>query len=286
MKLRIQPIRSLFPAMICGLLCFAFLVIVPAAAFTADSLNISFGTNGDATAVFQFTLDGVIENAIPQSMLEDQLAKGLATSSSPPQIISFDKSEATLLLNGFATTTNVPTGTEYQTSTMDFSKAQIALQNSAVSTVISADFSPKITTVTFPDGYSRQFFSSSSLPSIDHIVLGPGQSGTAISTPTSGTLTVNTSPEHTHIYIDSVYVGDSPGTFSDITSGDHQVSLQADGFLPYNTTVTLQAGETTQLLEELEYAPTPTKQSGAPDAGMIIAVLSLAFCSVAFLRKE
>ena len=132
MKLRIQPIRSLFPAMICGLLCFAFLVIVPAAAFTADSLNISVGTNGDATAVFQFTLDGVIENAIPQSMLEDQLAKGLATSSSPPQIISFDKSEATLLLNGFATTTNVPTGTEYQTSTMDFSKAQIALQNSAV----------------------------------------------------------------------------------------------------------------------------------------------------------
>ncbi len=108
MKLRIQPIRSLFPAMICGLLCFAFLVIVPAAAFTADSLNISVGTNGDATAVFQFTLDGVIENAIPQSMLEDQLAKGLATSSSPPQIISFDKSEATLLLNGFATTTNVP----------------------------------------------------------------------------------------------------------------------------------------------------------------------------------
>ena len=111
MSVRIQQARFLLPAIMCGFLCLAFLVVAPAAAFTADSLNITVGTNGDATAVFQFTLDGVIENAIPQSILENQLVQGLATGASQTQIISFNNSEATLLLKNFATTNDVPTGT-------------------------------------------------------------------------------------------------------------------------------------------------------------------------------
>ena len=39
---------------------------------------------------------------------------------------------------------------------MDFTKAEIALKNSAVSSVISADFSPKKVTVTFPDNYTKR----------------------------------------------------------------------------------------------------------------------------------
>ncbi|MGA9622325.1 MAG: PEGA domain-containing protein [Methanoregula sp.] len=286
MSVRIQQARFLLPAIMCGFLCLAFLVVAPAAAFTADSLNITVGTNGDATAVFQFTLDGVIENAIPQSILENQLVQGLATGASQTQIISFNNSEATLLLKNFATTNDVPTGTEYQTASMNFTKAQIALQNSAVSTVISADFSPEITTVTFPDGYSRQFFSSSVLPSLDHIVVNPGQSGTSAGTPAYGSLEVNTTPEHTHVYIDSIYVGDSPGMFPEITPGNHLVSLQADGFIPLNTTVNVKAGNITQLFGDLDFATTPTKKSVAPDAGMIIAMLSFAFCGMSFLYRK
>ena len=90
--------------------CLIFLLITPVLAFMADSLNITVGTNGDAIANFHFTLQGVIENAIPLSVLQDQLTKGLATSSEPPQVLTFSKSEATLLLKGFAVTNTVPTG--------------------------------------------------------------------------------------------------------------------------------------------------------------------------------
>lgn len=106
----------------------AVLMMIPAAAFTANSLDISVGENGDAIAVFSFTLEGFVENAIPQSMLEEQLLKGLSTSSDPPELISMDRSSATIRMKKFADTSDVPTGTEYRTASMNFKKAEIALQ--------------------------------------------------------------------------------------------------------------------------------------------------------------
>jgi hypothetical protein len=64
----------------------------PAAAFEANSLDITVDESGDAVATFRFTLEGFIENAIPQSMLEEELLKGLGTSFEPPELISMDRS--------------------------------------------------------------------------------------------------------------------------------------------------------------------------------------------------
>jgi hypothetical protein len=284
----IPDARTLLPAVACGILLIVLLVPVPAGAFTADSLTITVAGNGDATADFHFTLEGIIENAIPLSVLQDQLTKGLATSAEPPQVLSFSKSEATLLLKGFAVTTTVPTGTDYQTAPMNFTNAQAALQNSAAGSVISADFSPKITTITFPDGYSRQFVDSAVLPSIDHIVPNLAQAGSAPAAiaGTSGAIEVNTSPEHTQVFIDSVFAGESPGVFSGITTGNHQITLEADGFLPFTRNITVNAGETTQLAEVLEFTTTSTPQSPAPGAGIVIAVLSLTGFGIALLRRK
>ncbi len=115
--------KTLYPLFLCGILCIAFLLVAPVHAFTADSLVITVAKNGDATAAFTYSLDGVIENAIPESILQEQLVKGLATSSDPPEILSFSKSEADLYLKNFAMVTDVPTGTEYQTASMDFKKS-------------------------------------------------------------------------------------------------------------------------------------------------------------------
>jgi hypothetical protein len=278
----------LYPLFLCGILCIVFLLITPVGAFTADSLSITVAKNGDATAAFTYSLDGVIENAIPESMLQEQLVKGLATSSDPPEVLSFSKSEADLYLKNFATVTEVPTGTEYQTAPMDFKKAQIALQNSAVSTVISADFSPKITTVTFPDGYSRQLTSSSVLPSLDHTVIDPAKANAAPTTNAAalGALNISSSPENVHVYIDTIYVGETPGTFSRIPPGKHVVMLEADGYVTLTTNVTINAGETTPLIVDLDIVPTPTPKANAPDAGTVIAVLALALCGMAVLRRK
>ena len=170
---------------------------------------------------------------------------------------------------------------------MNFSNAQAALQISAVSSVISADFSPKITTVTFPDGYSRQFLASSVLPSIDHIVVNPAQAGAALTSSVTapGSIQVNTSPEHTQVFIDSAYVGESPGVFSGLTPGDHHLTLEADGFLTLSKNVTVTSGQTTLFVENLAYAATPTPQSAAPGAGIVIAFLSLTMCGVILLHR-
>ncbi|MGA2161005.1 MAG: PEGA domain-containing protein [Methanoregula sp.] len=283
-----SPAPTLRPAFLCGILCIALLMVAPAGAFTADSLNITVATNGDATASFSFTLDGVIENAIPLSMLQDQLVKGLATSSDPPQVLSFDRSEAILLLKNFAVTKSVPTGTEYQTAPMDFKNAQIALQNSAVSTVISADFSPKIITVTFPDGYSTQLTDSSVLPGLKHTVIDPAKAKAAptINASSLGAIWISSSPENVRVYIDGTYAGESPGTFSGIVPGEHQVMLEADGFVSLTQTVMVNTGETTMLSEALDYAAAPTNKANAPGAGAVIAVLALAGYGTTVRRRK
>jgi len=261
-----------------------FLFIAPVHAFTADSLSIKIDENGNAIATFQFTLNGVIENAIPESVLEDQLVKGLSTSSNPPQIISFDKSQATLSMHGFAVTNTLPNGTEYTTTPMDFKNAQIAFQNSAVSTVITADFTPQIMTVTFPDGYSRQFTSTSSLPSVDHIIVNP--SAVSAGANDTGSIQINTSPENTQVYIDEIYVGQSPGLFSGLSSGTHQVTLEANGFLTQTSNVSVTAGQTTQLAQALSYASTPTTKSPAPEIGVILPLLTFViYCRYRMLGK-
>lgn len=183
--------RSLILPVVPVVLCI-LLAVSPGAAFTAESLTITVKTDGDARAEFDYTLEGLIENAIPESMLEEELVKGLSTSDEPPEVIAFDKSGATLLLKNFAQLSDTSTGTEYLTASMDFSKAEIALQDSAVSSVITADFTPQITTVIFPDGYNKVFTDSSTLPSIRHVVVDPLKNAEAATTAATPALKIKT----------------------------------------------------------------------------------------------
>ena len=278
-----RPRNSGTPFLIAVLLCLALLLASPVSAFTADSLAITVSKNGDATAVFRFTLQGIVENAIPQSVLEDQLTKGLSTSSEPPELISMDRSSATLLMKGFAATSSVPTGTGYQTASMDFTKAEVALENSGLSSVITADFSPKSVTVTFPDNYTRSFSTVSSLPSLTHTVIDPakaGSSGTAMDT---GAIDVTSSPAGAEVYIDGALVGSTPGDFTEIAPGRHLVSVKKEGFDPVEETVNVTAGGTEQVFLPMLYstpAPAPAS-SGFPKlpgfgAAIVIPALAIA----------
>jgi len=273
-----NPVRSqILP--VAALLCALILFIPVVSAFTANSLDITVDKNGDAVASFRFTLEGVIENAIPQSMLEDQLKKGLSTSSEPPVLISDDRSSATIEMKQFADTSDVPTGTEYRTASMDFSKAEIALQNSALSYVIKADFSPASITVTFPDGYKREFSNIGSLPSITHTVIDPSKANRSAAA-TTGSIKVTTSPASADITIDNVFAGNSPGTFTDLAPGTHTVLAQKEGFMPMSRTVNVTAGLVTPLALALPYGtPVPTTARPSPGFGLPVAVLALAGCA-------
>jgi hypothetical protein len=270
------------------LFCIAVFLAVPVQAFTADSLDITIDKNGDATAVFRFTLEGLIENAIPQSMLEEQLLKGLSSSSEPPTLVSMDRSHATLILKKFANTYDNAQGTDYQTSSMDFRKAEIALQNSAVSSVISADFSPETATLIFSDGYVRTFTNIESLPSITHTIIDPVKAAAlkaaatttaAIpATPTTmiknGAINVTSTPEGVGVWIDGTNYGNAPDVFTDIPAGAHTITFKKEGYTPVTKEITINDGVTIRLSVYLAPAePAPTKSPvGAFVAGVAIAL--------------
>jgi hypothetical protein len=262
----------------------AVLFISPAHAFTANSLDITLDKSGDAVAIFTFTLEGFLENTIPQSMLEEELKKGLTTSSEPPILLSMNKTETTMLLKKFAETRDVEQGTEYRTASMDFKKAEIALKNSALSSAVTADFSPSEITITFPDAYTKKFENSAVLPALTHIVLDPLKPSAAATPVTTGTINVTASPPIVQVSIDGTFAGDSPQTFSDIPAGTHTLLFEKEGFAPVTKTVTVVAGRTTGVFVFLQYAAPPAKTPAGllalPGFGLVIVCLALGSCAI------
>jgi flagellar basal body-associated protein FliL len=280
------------------LACCSFFIILPVHAFTANSLDITVAKNGDATATFRFTLEGFIENAIPQSMLEDELKKGLTTSSEPPDLKSMDRSSAILLMKKFADTSDVPTGTEYRTATMDFKKAEIALENSGLNGAVSADFSPDKITITFPDSYKREFSNVDVLPAVFHTVVDPSKtprtttipgapeiSGAAI-TPevpvTTGSMNVTTSPTNVNVYLDSTFIGEAPSIFPDIASGIHRVDFRKDGFESASKNVTIFSGKTTMVMVVLKYIPSAATEetSSSSYVPLLMVIIGLVVLAI------
>jgi hypothetical protein len=281
-------------------LALAAFVTLPALAFTANSLDLAVDKSGDATATFQFTLEGLVENAIPQSMLQDELLKGMGTSSDPPQLISMDRSTAVIRMKKFAEMKDVPTGTEYTTASMNFKKAQIALQNSALSSVVSADFSPAKIVVTFPDKFSRQFSNSDVLPSITHTIVDPSKKAAAdaaaaaaatnatspVTTPrpTTGTIKVVSSPADVMVSLDGELMGTAPDTFAEIAPGRHTLQFTKENYAPASKTVNVTAGQTVQVSVFLAYIePVPTQSPGFTG---ILAGLALGIGALVGMRRR
>jgi hypothetical protein len=265
----------------------AMLFIVPVHAFTADSLDIRVNATGDAVAVFRFTLQGFFERAIPLSMLEEEIKKGLTTGTEPPVLLSMDRSGATILLKKFAETRDVEQGTEYRTAFLDFQAAEAALQNSSMNSMISADFSPAKITITFPDGYTKTFENSTTLPPITHLVIDPFKPAVSPTPARTGTVTISASPASANVSIDGTYAGDLPGQFTGIPAGTHTFLFQKEGFLPVTKNVTVVAGRTTTVSVILPVSTPPAKApSGLPFLpGFGMALACLALCSCALFRK-
>lgn len=265
----------------------AVLLFCPASAFTANSLDITVDETGDAIAVFRFTLEGFLENAIPQSILEEELLKGLGTSSEPPELITMDRSSATIRLKQFASLFDVPTGTEYRTVSMDFKKAEIALQQSAVNSVVSADFSPAVITVTFPDTYNRRFTDADTLPSLTHIIIDQAKAASAVQVPTTnGAIKVVSTPEGANVEIDGNFVGTAPATFTDIPAGSHTLRFSMKNYESVEKTVTVKEGQTIQISVFLAYVqPTPTQAPGFA-GGVALAGIALLLVVMAGRRQK
>lgn len=298
------------------LACMGFFIVMPVPAFTANSLDITVQDNGDGLATFRFTLEGLIENAIPQSILEEELTRGLSTGPEPPELKSMDRSTAVLLLKKFADTSDVPTGKEYRTATMDFKKAQTALENSAISGAVTADFSPSTISLTFPDNFRKQYSNVDILPAVFHTVEDPvkvaqvraeaeararaeaeaqalaqalqspadNESRTIAGTSgEKGSINVSSSPENVKVSLDRQYIGESPALFRDISAGTHLMEFSRDGYATVTKSVLVNPGKTTNIMVVLTHVSSPASAPVEDSSGSSLIPLAIILIGIIVL---
>jgi hypothetical protein len=155
----------------------AFLLVAclaaPAGAVIVHNLNIVVSGNGDAQVDIHYELNWLEQAAVfariadPGTELKSALENNFDVSV---DVISVDNHEATVLVHPFARVSSLSGGTRYITPELSFENAQRALNRYWFAPLVSADFSPDVTRVVFPDGYSEEFFNQIDIPSVSHTI--------------------------------------------------------------------------------------------------------------------
>jgi hypothetical protein len=111
-------------------------------------------------------------------------------------------------------------------------------------------------------GYSIAY----SAVNIDHLVGAP----TPAPTPAYGSITVISAPAGANIYIDNVYKGLSPATFSEVPNGNHLVLIRLEGYQDLTKSVTVTADNQIiqeSLSQQSAYPITTSSRYQTPGAG-------------------
>jgi hypothetical protein len=163
--------RSVLPA--AGLFFITLLLVCPAQAFTAKSLDITVQDNTDAVITFQYELSWY-ENAAVFARIGDpgtELKKALESNfHKPVQITEADAGRSQFYVKGFAAKKVKDTTVTMTTPALSFREAEQVLQKYWFASLISPDFSPAVARVIFPDGYTETFYEQDQIPRVSHIL--------------------------------------------------------------------------------------------------------------------
>ncbi|HVP96352.1 hypothetical protein [Methanoregula sp.] len=157
--------------LILGGILIVLLAVMPAQAFTAKTLTVTLNGNGDAQADMQYDLSFVEQAAIflhaanPSATLQNALSENLGR---PVTVVSADMSSADVIIPSFASVVQSGGSTIMTTPAFSFANAQQEVRNEWYGSLISANFAPQTTTITFPDGYQAGFNNQISIPSLTH----------------------------------------------------------------------------------------------------------------------
>lgn len=115
-------------------------------------------------------------------------------------------------------------------------------------------------------------------------LVSPGAPATAGATPAPaaiGSIRVNSVPSGADVSIDSRLYGITPVTVSDLSAGQHQVTISKNGYLPWSSTVSIPAGDTLDLAPTLELLPQST-----PTPFPLLALCGALFIIFIAMRKR
>lgn len=154
-----------------GCIGILLLAVMPVQAFTAQDLTITLDANGNAHADMQYELSLAEQAAVffhaadPATTLQNALQDNLGRQVT---VVKADASSAEVIIPSFAAVVSNSTKTTVTTPAFSFENAQAAVRNQWYASLISADFAPDTTVITFPDGYTSTYYSRISIPSVTH----------------------------------------------------------------------------------------------------------------------
>lgn len=157
------------------LLGFILLILIacPVQAFTAKTLDISVQENNGAFVTFSYDLSWY-ENAVVFSRLADpgaEISKAIRGQfNKNVDVTSVSGSQVQVYIHDFATRSEKDGAVTLSTPAMSFQNAKAALDKYWFARFINPDFSPEISRVTFPDGYSAEFSNQDNIPSVRHVL--------------------------------------------------------------------------------------------------------------------
>lgn len=149
------------------------LAVMPVQAFTMKSLAITVDQSGAAQIDMQYDLNFIEQTAVffriadPAQELQSAFN---SASSKPVTVTSATSSSSQILVPSYASIAEKDGSTVMTTPSVSFERAEAVLKNYWFAPLVSPDFSPAVTTVTFPDGYQELFYNQISIPAVTHQV--------------------------------------------------------------------------------------------------------------------
>jgi hypothetical protein len=153
--------------------CLVALAVMPAQAFTMKSLSISLDPGGNADMDLQYELSFFEQSAVffkiadPAGELQSAFNSG---SAEPVTVTGATSSSAQIHVPSFADVITTGKETTMTTPAVSFERAQQVLNNYWFAPLVTPDFSPALTTITFPDGHKELFDDRLTIPSVTHRV--------------------------------------------------------------------------------------------------------------------
>nr|WP_321351946.1 hypothetical protein [uncultured Methanoregula sp.] len=157
--------------LIIGCLCLLAFSVMPAQAFTAKTLNVALAPNGDAQITMQYDLNFLEQSAVFFRMADPatELKKAFDSNTNRQVTVnSVTSSSADFIVPSYAQVIQGNGTTTMTSPEISFARAQEVLKKYWFAPLISANFAPQVTTITFPDGYQETFANSLTMPSITH----------------------------------------------------------------------------------------------------------------------
>jgi hypothetical protein len=146
-------------------------LILPAAAFQMNYVEVDVGSGGEATVQVDYDLTWVEYMGVFLGIANPatELRKALEEySGATVNVTAVSAESAAFHVDRFARISGDNGKRIYSTPALTFSDAENKLQSYWFAPFISPDLSPEVTVIRFPDGYVEIFRDESSIPAISH----------------------------------------------------------------------------------------------------------------------